>query len=250
MAVHSMKDVPTRSQEGLGISCVLKRADPRDAFISVHYANLMDLPANARVGTASIRRQAQALRVRPDLRFTLLRGNVGTRLQKLADGECDATFLAAAGLKRLGREGAIRSLIPTSHMLPAPAQGAIGIETRLDDAVLKRRLRPLHHNNSYVEVMAERAFLRALDGSCRTPIAALATITSTDFQFHGQAFTPEGKTMYERRSRISLGDSPLRIAVACGQTLGKDIAKQAGDNVRWTDSDLENDLKNDFEGKR
>ncbi|NNC36994.1 MAG: hydroxymethylbilane synthase [Acidimicrobiales bacterium] len=233
LAVHSMKDVPTNGHADLDISTVLKRADVRDAFISLTAKTLNDLPIGATLGTASIRRQAQALRVRPDLKFTLLRGNVGTRLKKLARGECDATFLAAAGLQRLDQADKITDLIETTTMLPAPAQGAIGIEIRKPDAATRKRLDPLHHANTAIAIGAERAFLNALDGSCRTPIAALAEIDGDKLHFRGEVFTPGGDKNYARSARISLGDTPYQAAIATGIALGQEIRAEAGTTIDW-----------------
>ena len=233
LAVHSMKDVPTNGRPELSISTILERADVRDAFISLTAKSLTDLPKGAVLGTASIRRQAQALRVRPDLKFTLLRGNVGTRLQKLADGVCDATFLAAAGLQRLNQADKITDLVETGTMLPAPAQGAIGIEIRDADDATRSRLSPLHHEETAVAIAAERAFLNALDGSCRTPIAALAEIDGNVLQFRGEVFTPQGKESFARTTQIIFGDNPLQDAIATGKALGHDIRAEAGTRIVW-----------------
>lgn len=234
LAVHSMKDVPTAGHSDLDISTVLERADVRDAFISLTAQNLLDLPKGATLGTASIRRQAQALRVRDDLKFVLLRGNVGTRLQKLADGVCDATFLAAAGLKRLDQADKITDLIETETMLPAPAQGAIGVEIRRSDIATRTRLLPLHHQETAIAIAAERAFLKALDGSCRTPIAALAEIDGDILYFRGEVFTPGGKQSFARTTEIALGDDPMQAAIATGIALGTDIRLEAGTSIDWT----------------
>jgi hydroxymethylbilane synthase len=233
LAVHSMKDVPTKGHADLEVCTILERADVRDAFISLTAKNLADLPKGATLGTASIRRQAQALRVRPDLKFALLRGNVGTRLQKLADGVCDATFLAAAGLKRLDQQDKITDLIETTTMLPAPAQGAIGIEIRGADDTTRTRLFPLHHQQTAIAIAAERAFLKALDGSCRTPIAALAEINGDTLHFRGEVFTPGGKQSFKRATQIALGDDPMQAALATGMALGHDIRAEAGTSIDW-----------------
>ena len=233
LAVHSMKDVPTNGHLDLDISTVLERADVRDAFISLTAKSLADLPKGATLGTASIRRRAQALRVRPDLKFALLRGNVGTRLQKLADGVCDATFLAAAGLKRLDQADKITDLIETDTMLPAPAQGAIGIEIRKSDDVTRTRLAPLHHPKTAIAIAAERAFLKALDGSCRTPIAALAEIDGDILRFRGEVFTLGGEQSYSRSTQVTLGDDPHQTATATGIALGQDIRAEAGTSIDW-----------------
>lgn len=172
-AVHSMKDMPTQLPAGLEISCLLPREDPRDAFFSKKAATLDDLPAGSVVGTASLRRQAIILARRPDLKVTVFRGNVGTRLKKLEEGVVDATILAVAGLKRLGQGHLIQHILEPDIMLPAVAQGAIGIEVRTEDADVKKLLSAIHCPVTELRVTAERAFLAVMDGSCKTPIAAL-----------------------------------------------------------------------------
>lgn len=231
LAVHSMKDVPTRSQPELAISAVLKREDPRDAFISNQVKKLSDLPRGAVVGTASIRRRAQLLSTRPDISFTLLRGNVGTRLEKLKRGDCDATFLACAGLMRLEQEALITEAISTETMLPAPAQGAIGIECRRDDLVAKALIAPLDHRETHWAITAERAFLMALDGSCRTPIAALAEFQGDILEFRGAVFSKDGKDVFRRASEISC--TAFDDAFALGLSLGQDLKAEIGDRVLW-----------------
>ncbi len=176
LAVHSMKDVETTLADGFAIAAVLERADPRDAWISASGAGLDALPAGSRVGTASLRRRAQVLARRPDLIVTAFRGNVGTRLQKLADGEADATLLAKAGLDRLEMASCITETLAPAVMLPAAAQGAVGVETRADDADLIQALKAIDHRPTAIRIEAERALLAALDGSCRTPIGALAVL--------------------------------------------------------------------------
>ncbi|MFQ6017626.1 MAG: hydroxymethylbilane synthase, partial [Kiloniellaceae bacterium] len=175
-AVHSMKDLPTWLPEGLAVSAILPREDPRDAFFSPHGSSLAALPAGAVVGTASLRRQAQVLLARPDLTVTPLRGNVETRLRKLDEGQVDATLLAVAGLRRLGLGDRIAAVLPPEVMLPAVAQGAIGVEIRSDDERTRGLLDALNDRGSQRRVAAERACLAALEGSCRTPIAALAEL--------------------------------------------------------------------------
>jgi len=176
LAVHSMKDVPTWLPEGLEMVCLLPRADPRDAWFSATGLGLDDLPAGAVVGTASLRRQAQVLARRPDLVVRPLRGNVGTRLAKLAAGEVAATLLAMAGLTRLGLTDGVTAVLEPDVMLPAVAQGAIGLECRADDDATRALLAPLHCADTGARVVAERALLAVLDGSCRTPIAAHARL--------------------------------------------------------------------------
>ena len=200
-AVHSMKDVATVLPNGLTICTVLDRENVQDAFISLKYDELESVPEGATIGTSSIRRRAQLSAWRPDLKFVEFRGNVQTRLKKLKDGIADATLLAVAGLKRLGMAERITSRIDTAFMLPAAAQGAVGIEIRQDDEEIKNLLQPLNHEQTALCVAAERAFLAHLDGSCRTPIGALAefaTSSSTDcVTFRGQILSPDGKTSFE-----------------------------------------------------
>ena len=176
LAVHSMKDMPAILPQGLAISAILEREDPRDAFVSLKYASLDALPAGAVIGTSSPRRQAQVLRARPDLRVVGFRGNVETRLRKLEEGVADATFLACAGLNRLGLSQHITAAMPTDVMLPAVAQGAIGIEIRADDDATAQLIAPLNDAATALCVTAERAYLAQLEGSCRTPIAGYAEL--------------------------------------------------------------------------
>ncbi len=192
LAVHSMKDVPTVGHEDLVIKAILPRADVRDAFISAKYKSISDLPQGALIGSASLRRRAQLAAIRPDLKFGLLRGNVGTRLKKLEDGVCDATMLACAGLRRLEQDDRITEAIHIDVMLPAPAQGAIGIETRRDETKLNAILAPLNDRSAELEITAERAFLRALDGNCRTPIAALGRLDGERLTLRGEILAKDG----------------------------------------------------------
>jgi len=171
IAVHSMKDMPTIQPEGLVLDCYLPREDVRDAFVSPNVARLMDLPQGAVVGSSSLRRRAQLGHRRPDLQLVEFRGNVQTRMKKLADGVAVATFLAMAGLNRLGLSDVARSAIEPEEMLPAVAQGAIGIERRLADERVQAMLAAIHHHDTGLRLAAERAFLLRLDGSCDTPIA-------------------------------------------------------------------------------
>jgi hydroxymethylbilane synthase len=175
LAVHSLKDVPMELPEGFALGAVLPREDPRDAFVSPRHATLQELPQGACVGTSSLRRAAQLLALRPDLRIDPLRGNLDTRLRKLDEGQYDAIVLAAAGLKRLGLGERIASLFDTAQMTPAAGQGALGIEIRSDAADLGRALSALVHRPTWLAVHAERAVSRALGGSCSMPLAAHAT---------------------------------------------------------------------------
>jgi hydroxymethylbilane synthase len=174
LAVHSMKDVPMECPEGLAITTICQREDPTDAFVSNRFASLEDLPQGAIVGTSSLRRQCQLRALRPDLIIRDLRGNVGTRLGRLDNNEYDAIILASAGLKRLGLEARLRQQL--TQLLPAVGQGAVGIETRINDTELHQLLAPLHHPQTALCVQAERAMNRRLQGGCQVPIAGFATI--------------------------------------------------------------------------
>jgi hydroxymethylbilane synthase len=228
IAVHSMKDVPTALLPGLHIPCVMEREDVRDVLIARDPAvkRIDDLLQGARIGTASLRRAAQALAQRPDLRIVALRGNVGTRIDKIASGAADATFLALAGLKRLGLAGAAGTILDVDDMLPAVAQGAIGVECRADDARAARLLEHLDHAPSRRCVTAERALLAALEGSCRTPIAALATVTGPD----------GARATLDLRAMIALPDGRRRVdacmtgsdAAALGAAVGAKLRADAG----------------------
>ncbi len=197
IAVHSLKDVPSLVPDGLDIACVLPREDPRDAFLSAVAPRLADLPRGAVVGTASLRRKAILLNRRPDLKVAPLRGNVNTRLTKLAEGEVDATLLAIAGLKRLGKADAATEILAPEDMLPAVCQGAIGIECRTSDVATRRLLEPIQDAESARRVAAERALLAGLDGSCRTPIAALAEITDGTLRLRALIARTDGGGMVE-----------------------------------------------------
>ena len=197
LAVHSMKDMPSVLPEGLVIAAMLPRADVRDAWISPHYASLAELPQGAVVGTSSTRRAAQLLHVRPDVEIVALRGNVQTRLQKLADGVATATFLAAAGLKRLGLEAHIRSLLPTEEFLPAAAQGAIGVECLASRMDVRTLLASINDAKTALCVTAERAMLRVLDGSCRTPIGGLAVLEGEQMHLRAEVLSLDGKIRHE-----------------------------------------------------
>lgn len=223
LAVHSMKDMPTVLPEGLVISALLPREDVRDAFVSPRHASINAMPAGALVGTASLRRQAQLLHRRPDLKVTLFRGNVQTRLRKLDEGEADATFLAMAGLNRLDRIEVATAIIETDEMLPAVAQGAVGIETREDDADIRAALAPLHCDICGTRLDAERAFLGALDGSCKTPIGGLAVIEGDRLILRGEVLRPDGS---ERHATHREG--PLSDAVAMGLDAGEELKALAG----------------------
>ena len=218
IAVHSMKDMPTLLPDGLCLAAVPEREDVRDAFISKSAKTLADLPKGAVVGTASLRRGAQILHQRPDLIIRTFRGNVETRLRKLEAGEVDATLLALAGLKRLGLEGCAASILPLEQMLPAVAQGAIAITCRSNDLPLRAALLQISHAESLQRVLAERAFLAVLDGSCRTPIAGLAHYANGILHFQGVVLRTDGSEICEGR-----GQGAPKDAEKIGETVGRDI---------------------------
>lgn len=233
LAIHSMKDVPTENPDGLVLAGSPPREDPRDAFICYDAATLDDLPAGARVGTASLRRQAQTLNRRPDLEIVNLRGNVGTRLDKIAAGEADATYLAVSGLKRLGRPELTENPMPVDVMLPAAAQGALALQVREDDARALEITAHVADRQTTIAIAAERAFLAALDGSCRTPIAALAEIADGDLRLRGEALTPDGAQKWARDARAPLSGDFVAIARMLGETIGGEIREEAGDAIRY-----------------
>ncbi len=223
MAVHSMKDMPTVYPDGMDIPCMLKREDPRDAFFSPKAKTLMELPEGAVIGTASLRRQAIALFHRPDLKAELLRGNVETRLRKLKEGLFDATFLALAGINRLGYADKVTSVLEPDIMLPAVGQGAVGIEIRSDDAAAQELLAAIHDDTTGLRVAAERAFLAVLDGSCRTPIAALAEPADGGLRFRALIARPDGGGMVETERFGSETD-----AEAMGRDAAAELRGRAG----------------------
>jgi hydroxymethylbilane synthase len=224
LAVHSLKDMATRLPEGLGIACHLPRADPRDAFISARAKRLIDLPRGAVVGSSALRRQAQILRARPDLRVVALRGNVETRLDKVSDGKVDATLLAVAGLARLGLESRITEILPIELMLPAPAQGTVAVEARAGDERVLRYLAPLDDAATAARSTAERALLAALDGSCRTPIAALAEIDAAGrLGLQARIIRPDGTECHEARLSGAVAD-----AARIGREVGERLRAEAG----------------------
>lgn len=215
LAVHSMKDMPTLLPDGLEIVCLLPRADVRDAFISLRWPTLAALPAGARIGTSSLRRSAQIRRSRPDLVIVPLRGNVQTRLRKLAEGEADATLLAVAGLDRLGMADRITAPIAVDEMLPAVAQGAIGIEIRSTDAATRALVTAIDDAPTSRTVGAERAFLARLEGSCRTPIAALAQLDGETLHLRGEILSPDGRTVHGGTRTVAVANAiPAAIDLA------------------------------------
>ncbi len=230
VAVHSMKDVPAEQPEGLAIAAVPMREDVRDGFISEHFASFAELPHAARLGTASLRRQAQALALRPDLRIEMLRGNVDTRLKRLKDGDFDAILLACSGLNRLGFSDVIRERLSLDDFLPAPGQGALAIQTRADDAGADWT-RLLNHDLTALCVAAERGAMAALEGSCRTAIGAYALIEGETLRLTTEMLSPDGSARWRRVGEISgvTAATALDHARALGLRLGAEVHAEAGD---------------------
>ncbi|HWB52074.1 MAG TPA: hydroxymethylbilane synthase [Stellaceae bacterium] len=223
VAVHSLKDMETVLPAGLAIACVLPRDDPRDVLVTRDGVPLDALPDGARIGTASLRRAAQLLRRRPNLVAAPIRGNVDTRLNKLGAGQVDGLLLALCGLQRLGRTDVAAEILPVDTMLPAVGQGALAIEARADDAVVRDLLAVLHDETTAVCVAAERAMLAALDGSCRTPIAGLAERHGDQVRLRAMLLTPDGSA--ERRAE---GQAPTAEAAALGRSIGEHLRRDAG----------------------
>lgn len=222
IAVHSMKDMPDVLPEGMAIECILEREDPRDAFLSSKARSLKELPHGAVLGTSSIRRQAQALKLRPDLKVVPFRGNVNMRLAKLEAGEVDAILLAVAGLKRLNMAESITEVLDTDIMLPAVAQGAIGVECLSSNERILRMLDGINHPPSKVCVTAERGFLTRLGGSCATPIAGLATLEDGRLRFRGLVASPDGSAFYH----VAREGDPAE-AEALGEDAGQEVLHHA-----------------------
>ena len=223
IAVHSMKDMPTVQPEGLVLDCHLRRADVRDAFVSPRHGSIAELPLGATVGSSSLRRRAQLALRRPDLKLVEFRGNVQTRMRKLEEGVADATFLAMAGLTRLGMADVARSAIAPEEMLPAVAQGAIGVERRSDDHRVAALLGAIHDRETGLRLAAERAFLARLDGSCETPIAGLAMISGDDLWLRGEILRPDGSESVTGERR-----GPVAEGAAIGRALAEDLLGRAG----------------------
>ncbi|HZV83436.1 MAG TPA: hydroxymethylbilane synthase [Brevundimonas sp.] len=228
VAVHSMKDVPAEAPHGLCIAAVPEREDARDAFVSEAFATFADLPAGARLGTASLRRQAQALALRPDLNIEMLRGNVDTRLRKLSDGAFDAILLAVSGLNRLGFERVIRERLSFDDFLPAPGQGALALQTRDEDAGAAWVV-ALDHPSTATAVAAERGAMSALEGSCRTAIGAHADITDGRLRLTTEMLAPDGSARWRRAGEMSVGEDAAAEADTLGRRLGGEVRDAAGD---------------------
>jgi len=226
LAVHSMKDVPTELPEGLAILCVPPREDPRDALISREGCVFHDLPRGARIGTSSLRRQSQLLHARPDLTIAMLRGNLDTRLRKLREGQFDAIVLAAAGLRRLAWAHEITEYLSPEISLPAIGQGALGIEGRRDDLLIRSLLSGLNHASSMTAVLAERALLHRLQGGCQVPIAAHATVTGTGVRLEGLVSSVDGKELYRETA-----DGTIEDPESIGIQLAERLLARGGDRI-------------------
>jgi hydroxymethylbilane synthase len=225
IAVHSMKDMPTLQPPGLVLDCYLPREDVRDAFVSLQFDGIADLPEGARVGSSSLRRRAQLKARRSDLQVVEFRGNVQTRMKKLGDGVAEATFLAMAGLRRLGMTDVVKSAIQPEDVLPAVAQGAIGIERREDDLRAAAMLEAIHDGPTGQRLAAERAFLKGLDGSCETPIAGLAELDGGTLRLRGEILRPDGsEVLTDDRS------APVEDGAALGAEMARDLRARAGED--------------------
>lgn len=217
LAVHSMKDVPSEIPAPLTLAVVPPREDPRDVFIASTASGLDDLPAGAVVGTSSLRRAAQILHLRPDLRVENLRGNLDTRLRKVREGLYDAVILAAAGLRRMGWQDAVTAYMDPERFLPAIGQGALGIEIRKDDAGVRELTAPLHHEPTWRAVTAERAFLHELQGGCQVPIAGHATVCDGTVTLTGLVASLDGRTVFRQSRSAPFGDE---------ENLGRNLARR------------------------
>lgn len=226
IAVHSMKDVPVDFPEGLGLAAICEREDPRDAFVSHLYPSLEHLPVGSRVGTSSLRRQCQLRQRRPDLIVSDLRGNVGTRLAKLDNGDFEAIILAAAGLKRLGLEQRIRCPISAEESLPAVGQGAVGIECRLDDSPTRALLAPLNHHATEIRVRAERAMNTRLGGGCQVPIGSYAELIDDQLWLRALVGAPDGSQIVRGERR-----GPAAIAEQMGVALAEELLAAGADEI-------------------
>lgn len=226
IAVHSMKDVPMSFPEGLGLAVICEREDPRDAFVSNRYASLAELPEGAIVGTSSLRRQCQLMAAYPHLTIKSLRGNVGTRLSKLDNGEYDAIILASAGLIRLGMPERIKSFISVEDSLPAAGQGAVGIETRVNDTRVLNYLAKLNHNPTSCCVMAERAMNTRLQGGCQVPIGGFATLNGEELELNALVGSLDGSTIIR-----ASGKAHQRDAEQLGIRIAEQLLAQGADKI-------------------
>jgi len=231
LAIHSMKDMPALQPPGLAVVAVPQREDPSDAFVSLAHDSFDSLPIGARLGTASLRRQAQALALRPDLDVQVLRGNVDTRLQRLADGDFDAILLATAGLNRLGMTEVIRERLSLDAFLPAPGQGALALQAREDRTDQADWVQALNHGETALAVAAERGAMVALEGSCHTAVGAHAQVTGERLRLTTEMLAPDGSARWRRAGEISdvAGADAATAAEALGRSLGAEVHEAAGD---------------------
>jgi hydroxymethylbilane synthase len=228
LAVHSMKDLPTLLPKGIVLAATPEREDPRDALICLSDVSALgELPDHARIGTASLRRQAQLLAFRPTFQVSMLRGNVETRLRKVEGGEFDATLLAYSGLRRLGLDHHAKLLLDPLTTPPASGQGALAITARADDAASLAAALKIEHRATRIEISAERAFLAALDGSCRTPIGALGRWRDGALTFVGESLTPDGTRRWRREGAVPC--ETAAEAEALGAALGQSLRAEAGE---------------------
>ncbi|PMP76408.1 MAG: hydroxymethylbilane synthase [Sulfurihydrogenibium sp.] len=231
IAVHSLKDVPTQLPEGLGIVAITKREDPRDAFLSVKYKSIHELPSGAVIGTSSLRRKTQIIKLRKDLQIKDLRGNVDTRIRKLEEGQYDAVILAYAGLKRLGLEEKVSYIFSPEEMIPAVCQGFLGIEARLNDEKIKDLLKHLNDEESFIRATAERSFLKTLEGGCQVPLGAYCEISDGIIKISGFIADLEGKRFLKEVLQEKLTNEPLKQAEDLGKKLANMLLDKGGKEI-------------------
>ncbi|BAM06364.1 hydroxymethylbilane synthase [Leptospirillum ferrooxidans] len=232
LAVHSMKDVPAEMPEGLILGVTMEREDPRDVFVSIHYPSLRKLPTGAKLGTSSLRRVSQVRRIRPDLVIVPVRGNVGTRLRKLEEGQVDALLLAGAGMKRLGLEHKITEWLLVSDLLPAIGQGALGLEYRESDTITSSIASRLFHSDTHIAVSAERGVLKSLAGGCQLPVAAYATVKRSGWvQLEARVMSLSGDRMLTEKV-TGPSEEAMELGLAIGQTLLEKGGKEILDEIR------------------
>lgn len=231
IAVHSLKDVPTKLPDGLDIVAIPQREDPFDAFVSVKYHSVEYLPEGAVVGTSSLRRKSQLLRLRPDIHIKDLRGNVDTRLKKLEEGQFDGIILAYAGLKRLGLEDKIKQKLTHEKMIPAVCQGFLGIEARVDNRAVFDAISFLNHEESYIRASAERAFLSTLEGGCQVPLGAYCQIEDGKLSIIGYISDLEGREFYKDSIEMDLDDNPVETAKTAGKKLAEKLLEAGGKTI-------------------
>jgi hydroxymethylbilane synthase len=231
IAVHSLKDVPTQLPEGLGIVAITKREDPRDAFLSTKYKSLYQLPVGSIVGTSSLRRKSQIMRLRPDLNIKDLRGNVDTRIKKLEEGHYDAIILAYAGLKRLNLDAKVSNIFSPEEMIPAVCQGFLGIEARIDDDKVRKILEPINDKESFIRATAERTFLKTLEGGCQVPLGSYCEITDDEIKISGFIADLEGKRFIKETLKEKLKDDTLQQANELGERLANILIEKGGKEI-------------------